>query len=131
MDAKAGLASFPWQAIRLLFDSDDPADVLKIVGLTRADVAGQPALSQGPYLESLLDSLPEEWKPKRVVKTNGQSSAAPDPKALAPLSCPTLVRSILGTLMYAARSVRSDLAHPVSRLAATPTSGRTRGSTVS
>ena len=37
MDAKAGLAGMLWETIRLLFLSDDPADVQRIVGLARAE----------------------------------------------------------------------------------------------
>ena len=121
MDAKAGLAGQLWDMIRLLFLSDDPADVQRIVGLTRAEVicegVSQAALTQETYLESFLETLPEEWAPKRAVKTNGQSTTPPDPKTMEARPCPTIVRSILGTLMYAARCTRPDLAYPVARLA--------------
>ena len=121
MDAKAGMTGTLWDMIRLLFASDDPADVQRIVGLTRAEVicegVSQAALTQETYLESFLEGLPEEWAPKRAVKTNGQSTSAPDPKTLEAKPCPTIVRSILGTLMYAARCTRPDLAYPVARLA--------------
>jgi hypothetical protein len=112
MDAKAGLASTLWEMIRMLFSSDDPADVQRIVGLTRAEVLceglSQAALTQETYLESFLQGLPEEWVPKRAVKTDGQSVTPPDPKILEARPCPTIVRSILGTLMYAARCTRPD-----------------------
>ncbi len=38
MDAKSGLAYALWSTIRLLFVSDDPTDVQRIVGLTRAEI---------------------------------------------------------------------------------------------
>ena len=121
MDAKAGLAGMLWETIRLLFLSDDPADVQRIVGLARAETLArgvpQAALSQENYLESFLETLPQEWAPQRAVKTNGQSSAVPDPITLEMKPCPPIVRSILGTLMYAARCTRPDLSYPVSRLA--------------
>ena len=48
--------------IRLLFVSDDPADVQRIVGLARAEMSidnvMQPALSQEDYLEFLGDVAP-------------------------------------------------------------------------
>ena len=130
MDAKAGQAGTLWDVIRLLFVSDDPADVQRIIGLVRAEalVGGVPqaALSQESYLESFLESLPQEWAPKRAVKTNGQSTAAPDPKLLEMKPCPPIVRSILGTLMYAARCTRPDLS-PCRGSRGTPTGGQTPG----
>jgi hypothetical protein len=121
MDAKSSYAGSLWNAIRLLFVSDDPAEVQRIVGLARADLnvesMTQPALSQEDYLESSLATLPPEWAPRKAVKTNGQSGTIPDPAKLEMRACPTIVRSILGTLMYAARSTRPDLSYSVSRLA--------------
>ena len=91
MDAKAGLAGQLWDMIRF-FVSDDPADVQRIVGLTRAEVicdgVSQAALTQETYLESFLETLPEEWAPKRAVKTNGQSTSPPDPKTMEARPCP-------------------------------------------
>ena len=66
---------------------------------------------------SFLATLPPEWAPRKAVRTNGQSGSIPDPAKLEMKACPTIVRSILGTLMYAARFTRPDLSYPVSRLA--------------
>ena len=48
------------------------------------------------------------WSPTRAARTNGLSEAPPDPKKLEKGQCSTIVRSILGSLMYAARGTRAD-----------------------
>lgn len=122
MDAKGSVAGPLWEAIRTLFASDDPADVQRIVGLTRVDIdlgGGKvmAAMSQEAYLVSFIEGLPAEYAPRRAMRTNGQGSTAPDPKELEMVPCPPIVRSIVGTLMYAARCTRPDIAYPVARLA--------------
>ena len=59
MDAKKQLRSLMWNVIRLMFKSDDPADVQKILGLVRldTDVVGAKyaaKLSQRDYVANVL-----------------------------------------------------------------------------
>ncbi len=119
--ANSGLANFLWSTVRLLFVSEDPTDVQRIMGLTRAEIliagVSQAVLSQESYLENSLKTLPQERAPKRAVKTNGQRGAAPDLKQLEMTVCQLMARSSLGTLMCPARCTGPDLECPVSRLA--------------
>ncbi len=68
VEAKPGLAGSLRSAIQLLFASDDPEDVQRVVGLTRAEIivegVSQAVLSQESYLEKILKTLPEDWAPK-------------------------------------------------------------------
>ena len=72
-------------------------------------------MNQRDYLLNMLDNLPEDWKPHRRCTTVGQSG--PPPEIEVPTPCPAEVRSILGSLLYAARCTRPDLSFPVARVA--------------
>ena len=104
--------------MRVYFESADPEDVKKFLGIIHEVCIEKPDLyvakmNQRDYLMNMLDNLPEDWKPHRRCTTVGQSGPPPEIDVATP--CPAEVRSILGSLLYAARCTRPDL------------SGRARG----
>ena len=72
-------------------------------------------LNQQDYMMNLLENLSDEWRPTRRCTTVGQ--AGPPPEIDTKEACPAEVRSILGSLMYAARCTRLDISYLVARLA--------------
>eukprot|EP00974_Lingulodinium_polyedra_P075593 7325114-Lingulodinium_polyedra.AAC.1 len=123
LDAKKQLRSLRWKIIRIYFNSDEPADVQKFLGLVHeplnlAEAAHAERLSQVAYLQNMLTAWQEGGGTcSRTVRTVGQGGPAPRPEEAEPSPCGTRVRSVLGTLLYAARATRPDLCFALARLA--------------
>ena len=120
MDGRKDLRNLMWAVVRMYFESAEPEDVKKFLGIVHEVCVEEPKLfiaklNQQDYMMNLLENLSDEWRPTRRCTTVGQ--AGPPPEIDTKEACPAEVRSMLGSLMYAARCTRLDISYPVARLA--------------
>jgi hypothetical protein len=122
LSAAARYRKMIWKVIRIMFESDEPEEVKRFLGMHVSLISDAlqyiVGLGMQEYNENVVRTHEETTGiAVRVCTTTGQSTEGPDPKDLPLVACGRRPRGELGEVGYSGRAGRMDFCVGVSKIA--------------